>query len=57
MRGIMAFREEHGSSVQHGLILYPGDHCYALSEHVTILPFNALMKPREISIDPVLKVA
>lgn len=44
MRGILAFREEYGSQVEHGLILYPGDHCYALSEDVTILPFNALMK-------------
>jgi len=53
-RGIMAFKEEYGSSVQHGVILYPGDHCYGLSEDVTVLPFNALMKPRAISIDPVL---
>jgi len=54
-RGILAFREEYGSQVQHGLILYPGQHAYALSEHATVLPFNALMKPRAFSIDPVVE--
>lgn len=43
-RGITAFRETYGDQVAHGLILYPGDYAYALSEHVTVLPFNALMK-------------
>lgn len=43
-----AFREEHGNQVEHGLVLYPGDHPIAISEHATILPFNARMKPREV---------
>jgi len=43
-RGIMAFRETYGEQVQHGLILYPGNSAYQLSEQVTVLPFNALMK-------------
>ncbi len=49
-RGITAFRETYGPQVQHGLILYPGDYAYQLSEQVTVLPFNALMKKRSISL-------
>jgi len=43
-RGILAFRETYKERVQHGLILHAGTHCYAVHEHVTALPFNALMK-------------
>ena len=49
-RGILAFPEAYGDQVQHGLILYPGDHAYMLSEHATALPFNALMKSRDICL-------
>ncbi len=45
-RGIASFREDYGPAVQHGLILYPETICYQLSENVTALPFNALIKPR-----------
>jgi len=45
-RGITAFRQTYGDQVEHGLILYPGEYVYALSEHVTVLPFNAVMKRR-----------
>jgi len=45
-----AKEEEYGDSVTQGLIIYPGDHCYSLSEQVTALPFDALMKPRSASM-------
>ncbi len=43
-RGILALREKLGPSVQHGIVLHAGTGCYALHEHVTALPFNALIK-------------
>ena len=46
-RGIMALRETYGAMVQHGIILYTGTLCYHLNDHVTALPFNALMKQRD----------
>jgi predicted AAA+ superfamily ATPase len=43
-RGILSFRKDYGDAVQHGIILHAGTHCYKVHEHVTALPFNALMK-------------
>jgi len=43
-RGILALRERFGDIVQHGIVLHAGSGCYALHEHVTALPYNALMK-------------
>jgi len=52
-RGIEAFRQAHmqaeqqGESVDrvgHGLIVYVGQRAYQLSERVTVIPFNALMR-------------
>jgi len=54
-RGIMAFRDEYGDTVQQGLLIYPGKICYQLSEFVTALPFDALMKSRAISLDPIIE--
>lgn len=44
-RGILAFRETYGAAVQHGIILYTGMVCRGVNEHVTALPFNAVMRP------------
>jgi len=52
---ILAFQDEYGDTIQQGLLIYPGKICYQLSEFVTALPFDALMKPRTISLDPIIE--